>query len=209
MFIWDSHGLVSYRKLLQAQQTMNGQYEKLEKHQRELLALAKHIRSDPKYITIEARGLGYYQKEDRLILINTWTQAQPAPSPGEQLTLDKKIMEANTPSGIWLYALFFTACLWLIVRLLYFGQPDRIPRGFNLNRRGKLPKEKFPKIRYAKTVRQSRKARRLSNSQPENPENIKDLYPKEIKQIYNESPLDSIYYRADIWGRRTLAPHSE
>ena len=206
MFGWGSHGLVSYRRLLQTQQDMNAHYKKLEIHQRELLALAEHIRNDPKYITIEARGLGYYQQEDQLILVNTWTQAQPAPSPGEQLTPDKNVMETNSPNGIWLYALFSTACLWLIIRLLYFGQPDMIPRGFQFNQRNKFRREKFHKVRHPKTVRHNRKAHRAPHSFAQDSGKNKDFLPK-INSANRESKLIRFFtVRPNILCRRYLGP---
>ncbi|MEM9423916.1 MAG: septum formation initiator family protein, partial [Spirochaetota bacterium] len=131
MFIWGEQGLLAYQKLLLVQQQMESHLKELEKHQRGLSAHAERIRNDPDYINIEARGLGYYSKDDKLILVNTWTQAQPAPSPGEQLTPDLEVLQSEAPSAIWFYSLLLAASLWLLIRLLHFGRTERMPKEFS------------------------------------------------------------------------------
>ncbi|WGK69927.1 septum formation initiator family protein [Candidatus Haliotispira prima] len=141
MFVWGNHGLVAHRKLLQVQQQMELHYEQLEKHQRDLLVIADRSSSDRSYITMKARGLGYYQKNDKLILVNTWSRSQPAPSPGDQLTPNLQATQSRQPGGIWFYSLFLASCFWLVIRLLHFGRTDIMPGRF-----GWSDREKFPKV---------------------------------------------------------------
>ena len=160
IYIWGSQGLIAHSELLQNQQSLQVHYSELEKRQRELRTLSELVSSDISYISIEARNLGYYKSSDKLILVNTWSQAQPAPSPGNQLIPDLQTLEANTPSGIWFYSLLLGICFWLIIRLLSFGRSDSMPREFSLNSR-----EKFPKLQHAQTVNTKRQTRRRDKMQ--------------------------------------------
>lgn len=123
VFVWGEQGLFAHRRLLQAQNTLEAHYQTLKLHQHDLLAIAEQIYSDGGYIALEARSLGYYRKNDKLILLNSWFQAHPEPSPGDRMLPDSQLLRFRAPSGIWFYAGFLASFCWFIIRLLYFGRP--------------------------------------------------------------------------------------
>ncbi len=147
VFFLGGHGLLVHRRLLQAQERLESHYIQLEKYQHELLTLSDQIQSDQNYMAIEARGLGYYQKNDKLILVNTWSQAQPAPSPGDQLILEAQVMQPKAVPGIWFYALFPAGLLALLIRLLQWDRPIRFGRKLNGFREPGYG-ERFPKVHH-------------------------------------------------------------
>ena len=71
IFVWGRYGLLAHRKLLEVQNELETHYQTIQKHQDELLAIADQIYSDSSYIALEARNLGYYRKNDKLILLNS------------------------------------------------------------------------------------------------------------------------------------------
>ena len=121
VFVWGRQGLFARRKLLQVQNTLEVHYETLKRHQHDLLAITEQIYNDSGYIALEARNLGYYRKNDKLILLNSWFQAHPAPSPGDRIPPELLEPEARI-WGVWLYAGFLAGFCWFVIRLFYFGQ---------------------------------------------------------------------------------------
>ena len=80
-------GVTSLDKLRIRNQSLSGNMADLEDKQSDLTARLDSLRSDPESIVVEARALGLYRKEDKVVRFRNLNPIHPLPDAGQVLHL--------------------------------------------------------------------------------------------------------------------------